>query len=498
VSGVEQSTLVQLRKRAGMDVQPLPRHGRGWLIRRVLLLADLVGLLAAFVVSEIVLGNIFDQIRPDVAKLFVFFLISLPGWAIAAKLYGLYDRDEERTNHSTSDDVVGVFHLVTVGVWILYAGAWLTGLTSPKLSLTALFWALAILFITTARACGRSLVRRSSAYVQNAVIVGGGRVGQLVARKYLLHPEYGIRLLGLVDDEPSEQREELRGIELWPTERLLDLVVERKIDRVLIAFSSAPNEETLALIRHLRELNVQIDIVPRFFDVMPPNVDVHSVEGLTLLSLRPMRMSRSSRLAKRSLDIVGAGLLLILTAPLFGLFAWRIKRDSPGPVFFRQRRLGQDMKEFTALKFRTMTDVRHDDAHRQYMTSIMSSSVTVGENGLYKLERPDAVTRVGRFLRKTSLDELPQLLNVLRGDMSLVGPRPCIPYETSLFEPHHFERFLVPAGLTGLWQVMARSRSTFVEALDFDVAYARGWSLGLDLRLLARTPLQMFRDRGTT
>jgi lipopolysaccharide/colanic/teichoic acid biosynthesis glycosyltransferase len=231
---------------------------------------------------------------------------------------------------------------------------------------------------------------------------------------------------------------------------------------------------------------------------MPPNVDVHSVEGLTLLSLRPMRMSRSSRLAKRSLDIVGAGLLLILTAPLFGLFAWRIKRDSPGPVFFRQTRLGQDMKEFTALKFRTMTDVRHDDAHRKYMTSIMNSSVTVGENGLYKLERPDAVTRVGRFLRKTSLDELPQLLNVLRGDMSLVGPRPCIPYETSLFEPHHFERFLVPAGLTGLWQVMARSRSTFVEALDFDVAYARGWSFGLDLRLLARTPLQIFRDRGTT
>jgi exopolysaccharide biosynthesis polyprenyl glycosylphosphotransferase len=328
--------------------------------------------------------------------------------------------------------------------------------------------------------------------------VGGGRVGQLVARKYLLHPEYGIRLLGLVDDEPSEQREELKGIELWRTERLLDLVVERKIDRVLIAFSNAPNEDTLALIRQLRELNVQIDIVPRFFDVMPPNVDVHSVEGLTLLSLRPMRMSRSSRLAKRSLDIVGASLLLILTAPLFGLFAWRIKRDSPGPVFFRQTRLGQDMKEFTALKFRTMTDVRHDDAHRKYMTSIMNSSVTVGENGLYKLERPDAVTGVGRFLRKTSLDELPQLLNVLRGDMSLVGPRPCIPYETSLFEPHHFERFLVPAGLTGLWQVMARSRSTFVEALDFDVAYARGWSLGLDLRLLARTPLQIFRDRGTT
>jgi lipopolysaccharide/colanic/teichoic acid biosynthesis glycosyltransferase len=106
------------------------------------------------------------------------------------------------------------------------------------------------------------------------------------------------------------------------------------------------------------------------------------------------------------------------------------------------------------------------------------------------------VTKVGRWLRKTSLDELPQLINVLRGDMSLVGPRPCIPYETEQFAPHHFERFLVPAGLTGLWQVTARARSTFGEALDMDVAYAHGWSLGLDLRLLLRTPRQLFRQAG--
>ena len=232
--------------------------------------------------------------------------------------------------------------------------------------------------------------------------------------------------------------------------------------------------------------------------MMPPNVDVHSVEGLPLLSLRPLRISRSSRLVKRFVDIVGAGLLLILTAPLFAVIAWRIRHDSPGPVLFRQTRLGQDMKEFTALKFRTMTNAAHDGEHREYLKSIMSSRASVGANGLYKLERTDAVTNVGRWLRKTSLDELPQLLNVLRGDMSLVGPRPCIPYETTLFGPHHFERFLVPAGITGLWQVTARSRATFVEALDLDVAYARGWSLGLDLRLLARTPLQVFRDRGTT
>jgi exopolysaccharide biosynthesis polyprenyl glycosylphosphotransferase len=497
VNRLEQTAVVRLPESL-TNLGKGRRRRRGWLVRRVLLLADLIGLVAAFIVTQLLLGEATNRIRPDVAELFVFFVISLPGWAVAAKLYGLYDRDEERTDHSTTDDIVGVFHLVTVGAWILFAGAWLTHLTYPNLTKTAVFWALAILFITGGRAIGRGIVRRSSSYLQNAVVVGGGHVGQLIARKYLLHPEYGIRLVGVVDDQPLEQRDELAGVELWRTDELLELVQEREVDRVVFAFSHDSHEHTLALIRDLRQLDVQIDLVPRLYEVLPPNVDVHSVEGLPLLSLRPTRMSRSSRLVKRAIDVVVSSLLLIVTLPLFALFAWRIKRDSPGPVFFRQTRLGQDMKEFTALKFRTMTDAGHDAEHREYVKSIMSSRAVVGETGLYKLERGDAVTKVGRWLRKTSLDELPQLLNILRGDMSLVGPRPCIPYETTLFGPHHFERFLVPAGLTGLWQVTARSRATFVEALDLDVAYARGWSLGLDLRLLARTPLQVFRDRGTS
>jgi lipopolysaccharide/colanic/teichoic acid biosynthesis glycosyltransferase len=167
-------------------------------------------------------------------------------------------------------------------------------------------------------------------------------------------------------------------------------------------------------------------------------------------------------------------------------------------VFFRQERLGLDRQPFTALKFRTMRVGTDDSVHRAYIKATMTAGAQVESNGVYKLDRGDAITRSGHWLRGTSLDELPQLINVLRGEMSLVGPRPCLAYEVEHFSPQHFERFLVPAGLTGLWQVTARAQSTFGEALDMDVAYVRGWSLRLDLRLLFRTPVQVIARRAST
>jgi Sugar transferases involved in lipopolysaccharide synthesis len=155
-------------------------------------------------------------------------------------------------------------------------------------------------------------------------------------------------------------------------------------------------------------------------------------------------------------------------------------------------------RPFTALKLRSMRVDTDDAEHREYIQRTMRAEAPMDANGTYKLSRESAVTQFGRFLRKTSLDELPQLVNVLRGEMSLVGPRPCIPYETEFFQPHHFDRFLVPQGITGLWQVTARANSSFGEALEMDVAYVRGWSIGLDLRLLLRTPFALLRQRDST
>jgi exopolysaccharide biosynthesis polyprenyl glycosylphosphotransferase len=469
-------------------------HGRGWLLRRTLVCADLLGLTVAFALAEALLSG------SGAGSLGAWPVLGviLPIWVLLAHVSGLYDRDEARTDHSTTDDVVGVFHLVTAGVWLLFLGGQLANVAEPGSVELGGFWLLAILLVTAARAIGRALARRSSVYLQNVVIVGAGDVGQLVARKMLQHPEYGINLVGFVDNDPRGFRPELSHVaQLGPTERLASVVREFEVDRVLIAFSREREAETVMLVRSLRDLDVQIDIVPRLFEILGPNIINHSIETLPLIGLPTVRISRSWQLVKRLMDIAGASIALVITAPVFLVVAALIRRDSDGPVFFRQTRLGRGMQEFEALKFRTMRVDVSDAAHREYIQQTMTASAAVGANGIYKLDRSGDVTRIGRWLRRTSLDELPQLLNVLRGDMSLVGPRPCIPYETEHFRPYHFERFLVPAGLTGLWQIAARAHSTFGESLDMDVSYARGWSLGLDLRLLCRTPFHMFRGEGT-
>jgi len=474
-------------------------HRRGWLVRRALVVADLAGLSIAFLAAQLVVGSSGDLDDRVVLRTELYlFLATLPLWLVMANLYRLYENDETRADHSTVDDIVGVLHLVTMGTWLLFIGAWVTGLAGPNLTKIAVFWALAILLVPAIRAFARALTRRSIAYVQNAVIVGAGHVGQLLARKLTQHPEYRLNLVGFVDDHPRDLSPVVADLPLLgAVEDLPRVVHEFDVERVLVAFLQLPHERMLGLIRRMRAMNVQIELVPRYFEVIGPAADIDPIEGLPLVRLGAPRISRTSRVVKRVLDVVGASLGLLLAAPAMLAIAIAIKRDSPGPVLFRQTRLGEGMREFTNLKFRTMRVGTPDADHRDYIGATMSSRAAPESTGLYKLDRPEEVTKVGRWLRETSLDELPQLFNVLRGDISLVGPRPCIPYEVEHFLPHHFDRFLVPAGLTGLWQVTARARSSFGEALELDVAYVHGYSLWLDFRLLLRTPVQMFRQRVT-
>jgi exopolysaccharide biosynthesis polyprenyl glycosylphosphotransferase len=387
---------------------------------------------------------------------------------------------------------------VTLGAWVYFVASWAAGVRDPHVSRLVCFWLFAAVFVTSARALARAVVRRSPLYLQNTIIIGAGHIGQLAARKLMQHPEYGINLVGFVDAHPRERRPELDHLALiGAPDRLDEIISLLDVDRVIIAFSDTTHEELLDTIRELRKHDVQIDVVPRLFEIVGPKAGIHTLEGLALVGLPPVSVSRSSRMLKRTLDYVVSLTMLLILAPVMAAIALAIRLDSPGPVLFRQKRLGYQMNAFTVLKFRTMRVDTDPDEHRRYIESTGTHHASPNANGLYKLDRSDAVTRVGRFLRKTSLDELPQLFNVLAGEMSLVGPRPCLDYETEGFAEHHFERFLLPPGLTGLWQVTARARTTFGEALDMDVAYVRGWSLSLDLRLLLKTPISLIRMRAT-
>ncbi len=481
------------------EIVDQPRSGptrRGRLVRRALYVTDACALVAAFLFSQAVAGSDPFADGFPLAGETTLFVLSLPVWIVAARLSGLYKRDDERTSHTTADDLSSVFHLLTAGSWLLFAFVSLSHVAHPPLSQQLSFWLGGIAAVVGGRSVARALLRRHSAYVQNTVIVGAGPIAQLVARKVRQHSEYGLNLIGFVASAPKECRADLGSLELLGEVAELVRIVDRfDIDRVIFSFSNTPSRELVTLVRSLRDRDVRIDIVPRMFEVTGPAVQVHDIEGLSLLALPRSRMSRSAMLVKRTVDVVVAALLLLLAAPLFAWIAWRVRRSSPGPIFFRQSRLGYGGVEFTFLKFRTMKVDVDPAEHEAYSRRALTEQLAPEGSGLFKLDQHDKVTPFGRFLRRTSLDELPQLLNVLRGDMSMVGPRPCIPYETQYFEPYHFERFDVPAGITGLWQVTARAHCPLREALDMDIQYARSWSLGLDLRLLLRTPLQMLRLR---
>jgi exopolysaccharide biosynthesis polyprenyl glycosylphosphotransferase len=465
-------------------------------LRRRLVAADIVALSLSFLIVQSVGGTSTDGMVGLGGELLIFFAM-LPCWVGFAKLYGLYEYDSRRADHSTVDELIGVFTVVTVGVWFFALAARVSGLLVPDLAKVAAFWGATLVLIVLARVSVRALYRRQHPYRQNALIVGAGTIGQLVARKCNQHPEYGINVVGFLDAEPREQRSDLDQMSvLGSMEELLEVVDRLHVDRVVFAFSRDPHEETIAAIRALKRFRVQVDIVPRLFEVVGPNADLHTIEGIPLVGIPPVVISRSQLAVKRVIDIAGASAALLLTAPLLLALALWIRLDSPGGAFFRQERLGRNMEPFTLLKFRTMTVGTSDAEHRDYIRALMSNGSVPQATGLFKLERVDSVTRAGAFLRRVSLDELPQLINVLKGDMSLVGPRPCLAYEVEHFSPHHFERFLVPAGITGLWQVSARAHSTFREALDMDVSYVRSFSIGLDLKLLLKTPARLIR-RGT-
>lgn len=464
------------------------------MVARALVLADAFALLFAFLIAELLASDASRIGSIDGRSEIFLFLLTLPLWLGGAKLFGLYGRDDERWDHSTFDEILPVLHLVTLGTWVLFAGAHLVGAGDPALPKIMLFWVFAIVVLLAARIAARFFCRRSPLYVQNAVVVGAGDVGQQLARKLLQHPEYGVNVVGFVDQSPKERLDDLGGLTvLGAPDRLPQIVRQFEVEHVIIAFSNDSHESTLDLIRSLRDLDVRIDLVPRLFEALGPSVAVHAVGGLPLVGLPTLRLSRAHRIFKRTIDLVLGGLALVVLAPVLGTIALLIKRSSRGPVFFRQVRMGAGDQTFRLLKFRTM--IADADLRKDEFAHLNKHLQNGGDPRMFKIADDPRVTPIGRFLRRYSLDELPQLINVLRGEMTLVGPRPLILDEDRHITEWGRRRLELKPGMTGTWQVLGRTDIPFAEMVKLDYLYVTNWSPWRDLKLIFQTFPAILRSR---
>ena len=468
--------------------------GRESLVRRALLLADAGGLAAAFVAAKLLFGSVYpDGGGESTASWVIAYALTLPAWYLLGNALGLYSRDQERPDHSTVDDVAGLSQLVAIGTWIILVLAAVTGHSDPDVVELVAASALGLGFVAISRATARLVCRRLPAYRQNTVIVGSGAVAERIAAKVGQHPEFGMNVVGFVDQPWEGRRRTDSPPVLGPIDRLPAILEEHDIERVVIAFPTVRDERLFHVIQQLRHVAVQVDIVPRFFEAMSPNADMHSLEGMPLVGLRPFRLSRAARIAKRVTDIVLSAVAVVLLLPVFLVIAAAIKLDSRGPVLFRQTRMGMGDRTFEIFKFRTM--VQDADAIKEKIAHLNQHAVNGGDPRMFKVPQDPRVTRVGAILRRWSLDELPQLFNVLRGEMSLVGPRPLILDEDRFVRYWARRRLTTPPGITGPWQVLGRSDIPFEEMIRLDYLYVTEWSLLGDLKWILRTVPALFRAR---
>ncbi|CAN5461313.1 sugar transferase [soil metagenome] len=360
--------------------------------------------------------------------------------------------------------------------------------------LTYLYFYLLTLFVLISY---RSVLRtwhrlrqNTSSSVARILIVGAGKVGCDLVAEFQRQQWPGIEFVGFLDDNPQKQGKKLLGLPiLGHLEDAVKIVEREAVDEVIIALPAHAHDQLANLVARLHENPIRVRVVPDYFGLAFFGATVESLGGIPLIGLRDPAIDDFQRFAKRLLDIFLATLGLLFTSPLFAAVALAIKLEDGGSIFYYAHRVGENGRLFRMYKFRSMV-INADKLQNQ-----VNQTDTHGHI-IHKKVNDPRVTRIGRFIRRTSIDELPQLLNVLRGDMSLVGPRPELPWLVEKYEPWQRKRFAVPQGITGWWQVNGRSDNLMHLHTDQDLYYIQNYSLWLDLQILWRTITIVLRGRG--
>jgi exopolysaccharide biosynthesis polyprenyl glycosylphosphotransferase len=437
--------------------------------RRTLAAADVAATLAALALASLAAGRLPGPVA----------LLAVPLVVALAKIAGLYDRDELLIRKTTLDQapqLLQVATLTTFGVWLAGSGP----ATRPQL---LLLWAGLLVGTLGARCAARALVARFVP-AERCLFVGDAVDCERLRTKLAARNSHAT-LVGRVSLRLAHDYEGSKD----DVEELGAAIAETGAHRVIIEPQALPAEEMLDFVRAVKDLGMRVSLLPRVLDVVGTAVEFDELDGTTVLGVRRFGLTRSSRLVKRAFDLAVAIPAVVLLAPLMALIALAVRLDSGGPVFFRQIRVGRDGRPFRIWKYRTMVadaEQRKDELRK----------LDAAFDGLFKLRRDPRTTRVGRLLRKTSLDELPQLINVLRGEMSIVGPRPLVVDEDAQIKGWDRRRLHLTPGMTGIWQIAGSGRVPLQEMVKIDYLYVAGWSLWLDLKILLRTIPHVLGRRG--
>jgi Undecaprenyl-phosphate glucose phosphotransferase len=407
----------------------------------------------------------------------------VPLHALSLRAVGLYEYRHERTK---ADEAFVVVQGATLATLLLVAS---TFFVRPSFSYSrwfvVLFWAVDIVAVFGVRLAIRDVVRalrRQGRFVRRALVVGAGPLGQEVVRRLRAHPEFGVRVIGYLDDRlPVGERVEGKEV-LGGCEAVTQALTDYRIDQVFVALPLDAHHEVLKVLNAIEGALVDVRMVPDVLQFVTLRAAVEELEGLPVISLEQSPITGWSRLVKRAMDLGLASVGLVVLAPVMGLIALGIRLTSPGAIFYRQERMGLDGRSFQMFKFRSMPE------HAEARTGPVWSRT-----------RDSRPTPFGRFLRRSSLDELPQLWNVVKGDMSLVGPRPERPYFVQQFRtriPQYMLRHKVKAGLTGWAQVNGLRGNTDVQKrIEYDLYYIQNWSVALDVKILLLTLYRSWQHR---
>jgi len=362
--------------------------------------------------------------------------------------------------------IVAYSRLVVVGFWI--GGILVSGL---------LHFLKRLSFISLAR---------KGIMTQNVLIVGAGNVGSTIAAEFTSNPTLGYRVIGFVDDHEKTHE---NGIPiLGKTTEVLSILKTQPVDEIIVTI---PSERDMvnSFIRELRKFDVQIKIIPDMYNLVTTSVEFGQINALPYVTLVKTPMRGIGLFFKRSFDVIAAGIGLLIISPILLATAIAIKLDSKGTVFYRQKRIGKNGQIFHMYKFRSM--ISNADELKEALEKHNEA-----DGPVFKIKNDPRITRIGEFIRKYSIDELPQLLNVLKGDMSLVGPRPPVSSEVEKYGDWEWRRLEVLPGITGLWQVSGRSDLSFQQWMNLDLYYIENWSFALDLKILLKTIPTVIKGEG--